>query len=178
MSALAPKHIFIATLALAALLLALALWPRDPQVPRPHVIAMSRQPLPQRSLGDTSLLGSAALFNPERKAAVDQTAVAAAPPAALPDLTGIIRSGGNSLAMIRKADGGQAILKLGQSLDGWQLVAVQRQSVTLAQNGQRQSLKIKRETPAATPADTAAPAATAAPIPDATAPPTSEDKKP
>jgi hypothetical protein len=170
MMSLTPRSLFVGTAVVALLSLTASLWPRSSGVPATPRIAPLASPLRVPSpAADTSGLGNAGLFNPARKATADVTGQAAAQPAApLPDLTGIIRSAsGGGLAMIRKADGSQAIMRLGQSLDGWQLVAVARQSVTLLQGETRQTLKVKRETPpkeAATSSN-----ASSAPAPDAAA---------
>lgn len=146
MSRLTPPQIFALSAMLAVALISLALWPRGIDIAKAPVIART-VPLPadRSSKPDIPQLQTAALFNPARTSvAVTQTSVPAVP---APALVGLLRTvNGGGLAMLRKADGTQALLKLGQTLDGWQLISVQRQSVTLMQGEQRQTVRLKRDT--------------------------------
>jgi hypothetical protein len=159
MTRLTPPRIFALTAAIVLAVLALALWPRAQQLPAAQVIPRaSALPAAPASSLDIAMLQNAAVFNPARSAATPTMAQPSVPAAPLPDLLGIMRSAsGGGLALLRKADGTQALVKQGQSLDGWRLVVLQRQSVTLAQGEARQSLRIKRETPPKTSAEAAAP---------------------
>jgi hypothetical protein len=177
MTRLTPPQIFALTVAIVLAVLALALWPRAQQLPMAQVIPRTAAlPAAAASSPDLALLQSAALFNPARSAATPAAAQPPVPAAPLPDLLGIMRgASGGGLALLRKVDGTQSLLKQGQSLDGWRLVALQRQSVTLAQGETRQSLKIKRETPPKAATDAAAPSQSpeAAPTAPGAAPETS-----
>lgn len=65
--------------------------------------------------------------------------VEAAPPPALPQLVGLVtQRRGGAVALARGSDGATELLRKGDSLDGWRLIAFGRDNVTFEMAGDRQ----------------------------------------
>jgi len=96
--------------------------PIDPAV-LSHVFSPSRAP-------DLTLAMSGETMN---------EAAQAAPAASVPLLVGLVtRPRGAAVALARGGDGTTQLLKSGDSLDGWRLVGIGRDSVTFEMGGDRQ----------------------------------------
>jgi len=94
------------------------------------------------------------LFNPERKPYVDaadnagagQAGVSALGDLSLYRLVGLVKAGDVQLALIRKTGGSQSTVKPGDNLDGWSVVRLGPEGVTLSGGGREQLLAIPKAT--------------------------------
>lgn len=68
------------------------------------------------------------------------------PPPSAPkvELLGVIISGDRSLAVLTVGGGGTHLLDVGDSLGGWEVVAVKLEAVDVTRSGERRTLRLKR----------------------------------
>jgi hypothetical protein len=66
------------------------------------------------------------------------------PPAPKLELLGVIISGERSLAVLTAGSSGTHLLDVGDSLGGWEVVAVNLDSVDIARGGERRKLRLTR----------------------------------
>ena len=113
----------------------------DPVAVAPPAFA----PLPPATASDPSSLVAAPLFNARRTFAPEpiQTAVALSPPSPPPDVVGLIRTSlGGSFAVVRDGSG-QKLLTRGGTIEGWTLVAIERDAALFARGPERARARLR-----------------------------------
>ncbi|MBC9032513.1 hypothetical protein IAG41_08930 [Sphingomonas sp. JC676] len=99
--------------------------PVKKQTPRPVPVAAEAAPPPLAAIYERPLFGNAVVEAGEA-------------PADAPQLAGIVgRLGGDAVALVRTSDGTTRALRIGESVDGWQLVSLAIDAAFFARGTQR-----------------------------------------
>lgn len=113
-----------------------------PPASRPLAVTPVRLPRPY----DVAIAEARPLFAPDRTPAPaedEASADPAAPPAPPPALLGVVLHGRASVALARSADGNTVMLRVGGTVDGWQLVAVTAAGATFALGERRETVVLQ-----------------------------------
>lgn len=140
--------------------------------PAPPVVVteLAASPIGGLDLALTTPLFSASRAPPAPPPSPEALAAAASAPAPqpLPTLVGLVsRARGKGVALVKASSGQTVTIGPGESVDGWQLVAIGRDRATFASNGERRvaSLDFRNRTPAEGAPPPGPPANDAQPIP-------------
>jgi hypothetical protein len=128
-----------ACIALSALVIVQVAIPAPLKLPDdPLVLPRRLAPLPPQVLSADGPDVQGSLFSPDRAAG----AAAGAGGAAGLSLAGLARARGLAAALLRRSDGTTALLRVGQSVDGWRLASIGQDAVVITRGSEKQTLPV------------------------------------